>query len=238
MQSNFLSFSLAISFFMACCALNNNNLQQQLPEWGSVLSSSDDSPPDPTLDNQRTVSSLMDNKNEANLSPFVFDQTWITPSVGNANLGEAHAAATATTAGAEDSDSQVFPLLAGGAGDCHASENFKRGEDQTKHAPPLLCPVLPGQKFAPPVRGAAGEEKEPVRRHDPQEKIQEPPPISSAEFQFDWNEQICPPDIHGATRQVPVCHSGIEFLKKFDSSLESWTLWGIRPCKLNQFIYF
>lgn len=275
MQSTLLSFSLAISFFMACYALADDDNLQLLTEPASFLSPSsysssspDDSrPPDPSLDYQKSFPNLIDNNNSndgGNLPPTAFDhQTWITPSVGDVSLVEAHAAsASASASGAEDPDTQILwggdGSGGGGAAGCHMNEKVKRGEeeDQTKNVPALLmCPLLPGQKTAPapsptpPADGAAAaataeEEKKkkkgPVRIDDDTKNREMigGPPLSSVENKFEWNEEICPTDIYGALRLVPVCHSGNELLERFDSKLGSWTLLDIRPCKFFKFLFF
>lgn len=265
MQPTLLTFTLATSFFMACCALNDDNLQL-LPETISILPDSGSDPnyrsPDASLDDQKTFPNLIDinnNNNGANLPPDVFDQSWLLPS-GDANLGETHTA-VAAAATTEGPDAQISPPFNGnvikiGEVDCHGSETFRRREEEeeedqrTKNRPPpLLCPVLPGQKTAPlaPAAGAGaaegGEEagKEPVRgdgNEKDRQRIIDGPPPSSVVNKFDLNGEICPPDIYGALRQVPVCHSGDELLKKFDSNLGSWTLWNIRPCKFLFFSFF
>lgn len=266
MQSTLLSFTLAISFFMALA--DDNNL---LPEPASFLSSSysssspdDNRPPDPSLDYQKSNPNLIDNNNNdkgGNLPPIAFDQQiWITPSVGDISLDEANAAsastAPASAPAAEDPNTQILwggeGSGGGGAAGCHMSKNVKRGEgeDQTKNVPAvLICPLLPGQKTAPapvpapPADGAAAAEKkkeEPVRIDDDNKngEMVDGPPLSSAGNKFDWNEYICPPDIYGPLRKVPVCHSGNELLKKFDPIMGSWKLWDIRPCKFFFFLFF
>ena len=262
MQSTVLSFTLAISFFMACYALADDDNLELPPEPASFLSSSspdDNRPPDPSrLDYQKSVPNLIDDNNNndgGNLPPITFDhQTWITPSVGDVSLVEAHAASASAPA-AEDLDTQIVwggeGSGGGGAAGCHMSKNVKRGgeEDQTKNVPALLiCPLhLPGQKTAPapapPADGAAAaaeKQKEPVRIDDDNKNREmiDGPPLSSVGNKFDWNEEICPPDIYGPLRQAPVCHSGNELLEKFDSTLGSWVLWDIRPCKFFFFFFF
>lgn len=139
------------------------------------------------------------------------------------------------------------------------NEKVKRGEeeDQTKNVPALLmCPLLlPGQKTAPapspapPADGAAAaaaaaaekkKKKGPVRIDDDNKNREMigGPPLSSVENKFDWDKEICPPDIYGALRIVPVCHSGNELLERFDSKLGSWTLLDVRPCKFFKFFFF
>lgn len=229
-----LSFTLAISFFIACSALDDDNLQ--LPQAVSILSN-DDRPLDPSLNYQTTMIDENDNNNNngVNPPPFIFDQTWTTPS-GDANAGEAYAA----TAAVEDLDAHTYPpfnsnavnLVA--AGGCHVSEEAVKGEKKRENnEPALLCPVVPAQKAPTPPTAATEEEKKRVMIIEKDNKIQESsaPPLASAENKFDWNAEICPPDIYGALRQVPVCHSGNEVLKVFDSLLGSWTLWDTRPRK-------
>lgn len=223
-----LSFTLAISFFIACSALDDDNLQ--LPHAVSILSN-DDRPSDPSLNYQTTMIDEIDNNNNGvNPPPFIFDQTWTTPS-GDANAGEAYAA----TAAAEDLHAHTYPpfnsnavnLVA--AGGCYVSEEAVKGENKE---PAPLCPILPAHKAPTPPTAATEEEKKRVMTIEEDHKIQESaPPLSSAENKFDWNAEICPPDIYGALRQVPVCHSGNELLKVFDSLLGSWTLWDTRPRK-------
>lgn len=110
MQCTLLSFSLAISFFMACYALADDDNLQLLTEPASFLSPSsysssspdDNRPPDPSLDYQKSFPNLIDNNNSndgGNLPPTAFDhQTWITPSVGDVSLVEAHAASASASA--------------------------------------------------------------------------------------------------------------------------------------------
>lgn len=232
-----LSFTLAISFFIACSALDDDNLQ--LPQAVSILSN-DDRPPDPSLDYQKNLIDENDNNNNndgVNLPPSIFDQAWITPS-GDASAGEAYAAAAAAAA-AEDLDAHTSlsfnrnsdNVLASGG--CHVSKEAVKGEKERENGPALLCPVLPAQNAPAPPTAATEEEKKRVMIIEEHNKIQElAPPLSSTENKFDWNNEICPPDIYGALRQVPVCHSGNEVLKVFYSLLRSWKLWDIRPCKL------
>lgn len=233
-----LSFILAISFFIACSALDDDNLQ--LPQAVSILSN-DDRPPDRSLDYHKNSIDEIDNNNNygVKLRPFIVDQAWITPS-GDANAGEAYPAAAA--AAAEDLDAHTSPSFngnavnVGAAGGCHLSEEAVKGEKERENGPALLCPVLPAQNTPAPPTAATEEEKNrvPIMKED--NKIQEwTPPLSSAESKFDWNNEICPPDIYGALRQVPVCHSGNSVLKLFDSLLGSWELRDIRPCKLISF---
>lgn len=226
-----LCFTLAVSFFIACSALDDDNLQ--LPQAVSILSN-DDRPPDRSLDEN-------DNNNGMNLPPFIFDQAWIAP-FGDANVGEAYAATAA--AAAEDLDARTSPpfnrnaVNVVAAGGCHVSEEAVKGEKERENGPALLCPVLPAQNVPTPPTAATEEEKKRVMIIEEDNKIQEStPPLSSAENKFDWNDEICPPDIYGPLRQVPICHSGNEVLKIFDSLLRSWKLWGIRPCKLIFSIY-
>lgn len=225
-----LRLTLAISFFLASSALDDDNLQ--LPQAVSILSN-DDRPPDPSLDYQKNLIDENDNKNNnnngVNLHPYIFNQAWITPS------GDASAAAAA----AEDLDAHTsLPFNRNfdnvvAAGACHISEEAVKGEKEREKGPALLCPVLPAQNAPAPPTAATEEEKKRVMIIEEDNKIQElAPPLSSAENKFDWNDEICAPDIYGALRQVPVCHSGNEVLKMFNSMLGSWKLWGIRPCKL------
>ena len=263
---------------MACYALADDDNLQLLTEPASFLSPSsysssspdDNRPPDPSLDYQKSFPNLIDNNNSndgGNLPPTAFDhQTWITPSVGDVSLVEAHAAsasASASASGAEDPDTQILwggdGSGGGGAAGCHMNEKVKRGEeeDQTKNVPALLmCPLLlPGQKTAPapspapPADGAAAaaaaaaekkKKKGPVRIDDDNKNREMigGPPLSSVENKFDWDKEICPPDIYGALRIVPVCHSGNELLERFDSKLGSWTLLDVRPCKFFKFFFF
>lgn len=219
MHSTLWSFTLAISFFIVCSALDDDN--PQLPQAVSILSN-DDKPPDPSLDYQKyLIDNNNDNSNGVNLPPFIFDQTWITPS-----------------AAAEYLDAHTFPPLnrnavnVVAAGGCHGSEKAFKGEVARENEPALLCPVLPAIKAPAPPAAATEEEKKRVMIIEQNNKIQESaPPLSSAENKFDWNDEICPPDIYGPLRQVPVCHSGNEVLKRFDSLSGSWTLVDIRPCK-------
>lgn len=235
----YLELYLAISFFIACSALDDDNLQ--LPQAVSILPN-DDRPPDRSLDYHKNLIDENDNNNNnngVNLSPFIFDQAWITP-FGDANAGEAYAAAAA--AAAEDLDSHTSSpfnrnaVNVVAAGGCHVSEVAVKGEKGRETGPALLCPVLPAQNTPEPPTAATEEDKNRVMIIEEDNKIREPtPPLSSAENKFDWNDEICPPDIYGALRQVPVCHSGNSVLKIFDSLLRSWKLWDIRPCKLNFF---
>lgn len=226
-----LSFTLAISFFIACSALDDDNLQ--LPQAVSILSN-DDRPPDPSLDENDN------NNNGGNLPPSIFDQAWITPS-GDTSAGEAYAAAASA---AEDLDAHTSlsfnrnsnNVLASGG--CHVSKEAVKGEKERENGPALLCPVLPAQNAPAPPTAATEEEKQRVMIIEEHNKIQElAPPLPSSENKFDWNDEICPPDIYGVLRQVPVCHSGNEMLKVFYSLLGTWKLWDIRPCKLIFFLF-
>ena len=237
-----MSFTLAILFFIACSALDDDNLQ--LPQAVSILSN-DDRPSDPSLDYQKTMIDDNDNNNNGvNLPPFIFDQACTTPS-SDANAGEAYAAASAAAA-AEDLDAHTYPpfdrnaVNVVAAGGYHVSEEAVKREKKRENEPALLCPVHPAQKApAPPPTAATEEEKKRVMIVEEDNKIQESaPPLSSTENKFDWNAEICPPDIYSPLRQVPVCHSGKEVLKVFDSSLGSWNLWDIRPCKFFFFFFF
>lgn len=261
MQSTLLSFTLAISFFTCYALADDDNLQllTEPASFLSPSSPDDNRPPDPSLDYQKSFPNLIDNNNSndgGNLPPTTFDhQTWIAPSVGDVSLVEAQAA-SASASGAEDPDTQMLwggdGSGGGGAAGCHMNEKVKRGEeeDQTKNVPALLmCPLLlPGQKTAPapapspapPADGAAAaaaaekkKEKGPVRIDDDNKNMEmiDGPPLSSVGNKFDWDEEICPPDVYGALRQVPVCHSGNELLERFDSKLGSWILLDIRPCR-------
>lgn len=235
---------MAISSFIACSALDDDNLQ--LPQAVSILSN-DDRPSDPSLDYQKTMIDEIDNNNNngVNFPAFMFDQAWTTPS-SDANAGEAYAAPSvaAAAAAAEDLDAHTYPpfdryaVNVVAAGGCHVSEEAIKREKKRENEPALLCPVLPAQKVPAPPTAATEEERKRVMIIEEDNKIQESaPPLSSAENKFDWNAEICLPDIYGPLRQVPVCHNGKEVSKVFDSLLGSWTLWDIRPCKFFFFFF-
>lgn len=236
-----LNFTLAILFFIACSALDYDNLQS--PQVVSLLSN-DERPPvsDPSPDYQKNLIDENDNNNNnngVNIHPYIFNQAWITPS-GDASAGEVYAAAAAAAAAAaEDLDAYTslpfnrnFDNVVAARG-CHVSEEAVKGEKERENGPAPLCPVLPAQNAPAPPTVDTEEEKKRVIIIEEDNKIQElAPPLSSTENKFDWNDEICPPDIYGPLRKVPVCHSGNKVFKIFDSLLGSWKLWGIRPCKL------